>query len=78
MSGEVIVRNSLLVEGTRAGRIRAKATRADVNTSWFVGRWDDRADRWLIVAEVHSWVPEVLGRKLVLALVKELTEQEEE
>lgn len=73
----IIVRRSTLVEVVNQnGEIVAKAVRADTNSSWIVGRVIE--GRISPVAEVHSHVPEVLGRKLVIAMLKEFVTTDDE
>ena len=65
----VLIRNRYLVEAVLDGKVTAKAVRAE-GKSWQVGAMI--AGNMHLFCEIYSWVPEVLGRKMVLAILKEI------
>jgi hypothetical protein len=67
---EVYVRNRCLVEAVSNGKVTAKAVRANDHMSWQVGAMI--SGHMQLFAEIHAWVPEVLARKMVLAILKEI------
>jgi hypothetical protein len=69
---KITTRSKLLVEAsdTKLGVVVAKAVRADVTTTWFFGMLVK--NKMTNVGEIYPYIPEVLSRKVVLAVVKEL------
>lgn len=67
----VVVRNKFLVEVIKNGNVTAKAVRGSVESGWHIGALNSLGV-FEVLAEVLPNTQEVLGRKMVLALLREL------
>ncbi|QNJ59273.1 hypothetical protein SEA_MRMIYAGI_59 [Mycobacterium phage MrMiyagi] len=69
----VRVRNSMEVVATddRTGTVVARANRGDFGKDWFIGRII--YGKMTQIATVSGHAPEVMQRKLVLAILKEVS-----
>lgn len=70
-SVELRICNLKRVEAFKNSQLVGEAYRADVDQPWFVGCILN--DRMHVVGRVEPWLPEVLQRKAVLAMLKAIT-----
>lgn len=72
-----IRRNTLIEVINENGDVVAKALRGSVYSPWIVGPVGENG-QINAVAEINGFVPEVLGRKLVIAMLKEFVVESED
>ncbi|AVD99677.1 hypothetical protein HWB51_gp059 [Mycobacterium phage Cuke] len=68
----VQIRNALLVEAIhdRSGEVVGKAVRGTTESTWYIGRIIK--GKMTQVATVEPHLPEVMQRKIILAIMKEI------